>query len=196
MERQVQGVTTINRWVLYVLFAGMLMGLALLLLPGPVQAQSGSAARDDAAQAVSFRVEPAIADLRKKGRGKGFWLMGAGLKPGQKVAVYVTMLGAASDISFMLRPRAKANAEGVLITSWEIRPRRFARVFSDQLTFELRDPKSLKLLATAPVAVCRGSKGKGKGKAKAAPWCKAAQPLLVIMKKKKKKKRKKKKSKK
>jgi hypothetical protein len=163
--------------------AGLAVALALLVGQTPARAQSG-----EAAEPVSFRIEPAIADLRGKGRGKGLWLMGAGLQPGQEVAVYVTMLGAESDITFMLTRVPKANSEGTFVTSWELRPKRFARVFGDRMTFQLRDPDSLKVLATAPLAVCKPSKDKSK----AAPWCEASQALLPIEKKKKKKRKKKK----
>jgi hypothetical protein len=162
--------------------AGLVLGLVLLLPPGIAQAQS-----DQHEDRVSFRIEPAIADLRGEGRGKGLWLMGAGLNPGQAVAVYVTMFGAESDISYMLTSVPKANSEGTFVTSWELRPKRFARVFGDRMTFQLRDPDTQKVLATAPLAVCKPSKAKDA----AAPWCEAAQALLPIERKKKRRKKKK-----
>jgi hypothetical protein len=162
---------------------GALLAIALLIPSGTAVAQSAQAA-----EPVSFRIEPAIADLRGNDRGKGLWLMGAGLQPGQEVAVYVTMFGAESDISYMLTSSPKANAEGTFVTSWELRPTRFARVFGDRMTFQLRDPESQRVLATAPLAVCKPSKDKSK----AAPWCEAAQALLPIEKKKKKRRKKKK----
>jgi hypothetical protein len=194
MKRQALGVTSMNYRALYALLASVLVGLALLLMPGTGRAQSENVAQA-MGPAVSFRVEPAIVDLRSKkkakrtkvkckkkkkkkkckgGRGKGVWMVGSGLEPGQKVDVYVTMLGAESDISFMLRPKPKADAKGWLKTSWEIRPKRFSRIFGDKLTFEFRDSKTQKLLATAPLSVCKA------GKKNAAPWCGSAKPLLPI----------------
>ncbi len=205
MKQQAMRVTSIISRARFALLASVLIGLTLLLMPGTGWSQSNGVVRQVAAQAINFHIEPAIIDLRakvkskskkkkkkkkkkgkrKKGRGKGIWLIGSGLKPGQKVDVYVTMLGAESDISFMLRPKPKADAKGQLRTSWEIRPKRFSRIFSDKLTFEFRDSKTQKVLATAPLSVCKAGKGS------AAPWCKSAQPLLPVQKKKKKKKRKK-----
>lgn len=198
MERQTLRLSSV---VHQLVFAGVLVGLTLLLMPGTGWSQSNGEVRQAAAQTIKFHIEPAVIDLRAKaktkakkttkkkkgkrrrGRGKGIWLIGSGLKPGQKVDVYVTMLGAESDISFMLRPKPKADAKGQLRTSWEIRPKRFSRVFDDKLTFEFRDSKTQRVLATAPLSVCKPSKGS------AAPWCKSAQPLLPVHKKKKKKKR-------
>ncbi len=203
MKRQALGIASINHRVVYALLASMLVGLALLLMPGTGRASANVA--QAMGPAVSFRIEPAIVDLRakkkakstkakskkKKSKGKkaarkGIWLIGSGLKPGQKVDVYVTMLGAESDISFMLKPKPTADAEGWLKTSWEIRPKRFSRIFGDKLTFEFRDSKTQKLLATAPLSVCKA------GKENVAPWCASAQPLLPVFKKKKKKTKKKK----
>jgi hypothetical protein len=159
-----------------------LMVLLAATFTAPVLAQDA----DETESVVSFRVEPAIVDLRKGESGTGLWLMATGLKAGQEAAVYVTMYGAESDISYMLTSEPKANKDGSFATSWEIRANRYSKVLADQLTFQLRDPKTLKVLATAPVALCLPVKGAE------APWCEASRPLLPIAKKKKKKKSKKK----
>jgi hypothetical protein len=155
-----------------------------LLAPAALVAPALAQDADDTESVVSFRVEPAIVDLRKGESGKGLWLMATGLKAGQAAAVYVTMYGAESDISYMLTSEPKANEEGFFATSWEIRANRYSKVLGDQLTFQLRDPKTLKVLATAPVALCLPAKGVE------APWCGASRPLLPIAKKKKKSKKK------